>query len=288
MVDRQLLEAYDEIKTKQELYIKATRYGNSIRGLGALIFLLSIIPVIPIFLEEYYGINFLYSLLGGIIIGVLLMIIGQRINQKNLAPPISVVEEMFLKAVDALKNIESYKQRKIPFLRLEAAKNLSKIERRLVLPSYNQYPFWQGLAKEINENLRLLKQNFKEKIIPRIVHDSEEDIKNIYSILEEFAKYLLNPKLEKLKALNKSMSELSPIQEEKTRLSLFERHPYMRHCFILITNALCGFIAYYLGINFLHTSLDTAYIAGISVFGTLTVAYTTVITAKRKEWKSIS
>jgi len=131
-----------------------------------------------------------------------------------------------------------------------------------------------GVNKEVNENLRLLKRNLKERIIPRITQGDEDDIKIVHAIMEEFAKCLLDPTVQKLKDLNDSMSELKPILKEKVKLiPFFDRYPKLRHGFILLINGFCGFLAFYVGINFLHVSTDTAFIAGTTLFGTLTLAY---------------
>jgi hypothetical protein len=288
MVSKELLDTYERLNTRLELYKKATQRGNSISGLGVIILFLSVIPIIPSVLQEYYGIDFFYSFAGGILFGLILIKVGQKVNERSSPPAkLSTLEEMFLKVVESLKNIEAYqRQPEIKFLRDEAYKKLLKIERRLREPPSDSYPFWQGLARELNENLRLLKQNLKEKIIPRISEGKEDDIKTVFPIIEEFGRYLLNPTIQKLKDVNESMSELKPIQKEKAMFiplkPFFERHPYLRYCTILLMNGLCGFLAFHIGINYLHVSIDTAYTAAITLFGTLTLGYITVVTKRGK------
>lgn len=288
MVSKELLDAYERLNTRRELYRKATQRGNSISGLGAIIFFLSVIPIIPLVLQKYLEIDFFHSLSGGVLFGLFLIIIGQKINQRSSAPPkLSIEEETFLNVVESLKNIETYQRQGIEFLRIEAAKELSKVERYLSEPSWSSYSLWQGLTKEVNENLRLLKRNLKEKLIPRITQGGEENVKTVYPVLEKLATYLLDPKVSELKDLNDSLSELKPILKEKVALiPFFDRHPNLRHSFILLVNGLCGFLAFYVGINFLYVSTDTAYIAGTTLFGTLTLGYITIVT--RKGWKSVS
>jgi hypothetical protein len=285
MLSKELLDVYERLNTRLELYKKATQRGNSLSGLGVIILFLSVIPIIPSVLQEYYGIDFFYSFAGGILFGLILIKVGQKVNERSSPPAkLSILEEMFLKVVESLKNIEAFQQQpEIKFLRDEAGKKLLKIERRLREPPSDSYPFWQGLARELNENLRLLKQNLKEKIIPRISEGKEDDIKTVFPIIEEFGRYLLNPTIQKLKDVNESMSGLRPILKEKAALiPFFERHPYLRHCVILLVIGSFGFLTFYVGATLLLVSTDTAYIAGTSIIGTLTVAYITIITRRER------
>ena len=48
MVKQEIIDTYERLLTKQELYKRATRFGNSLSGLGFLVFIFSLIPVIPI------------------------------------------------------------------------------------------------------------------------------------------------------------------------------------------------------------------------------------------------
>lgn len=287
MVSKELSDAYERLTTRRELYRKAVKPGNSLSGLGSIIFLLTLIPIIPSFLQAYFKIDFLYSFMGGILFGLLLIVIGQKINRRAPLPPkLSIEEEEFLKLVKSLKNIETYQKQGIEFLRIEAVKGPSEVERHMTEPSWSSYSLWQVFTKDVNENLHLLKRNLKERLLPSITQGKEEDIKKAYSIIEKFAKYLLNPTVSELKDLNESMSELKPVLKEKAPLiPFFERHPYTRHLSILLINGFCGFLVFHIGVNFLHVSTDNAYIAGTALFGTLTAGYMAIVT--RKGWKSI-
>ncbi len=98
MVSKELLVAYERLNTRLELHQKATRRGNFISKLGVIIAFLSVFPVIPLVLQECFEINFSYSFLGGVLFGLFLIGIGQKINQKSSVPPkLSVEEKRFLK-----------------------------------------------------------------------------------------------------------------------------------------------------------------------------------------------
>jgi cell fate (sporulation/competence/biofilm development) regulator YmcA (YheA/YmcA/DUF963 family) len=287
MVSKELLDAYEKLNTRRELYRKATQRSNSVSGFGAVILLLSLIPIIPSILKLYFGIDFFYSLAVGTLFGLLLIVIGQRIERRAPLPPkLSIEEEEFLKVVESLKNLDTYQKQRIEFSRIEVVKALSKVEQRIMEPSWGSYPLWRGLTKDVNEKLHLLKRNLKERLLPNITQGKEEDIKKAYSITEKLAAYLINPTVSELEDLNESMSELKPFLKEKVPpIPFFDRHPYMRHLSVLLLNGLCGFLAFYIGVNSLHISTDNAYIAGTTLFGTLTAGYMAIVT--RRGWKAV-
>lgn len=285
MVSKELLDAYEKLNTRRELYRKATQRSSSVSGLGAIIFFLSLIPVIPSILKLYFSIDFFYSLAVGTLFGLLLIVIGQRIKRSPLPPKLSIEEEEFLKVVESLKNLDTYQKQRIEFSRIEAVKALSKVEQRIMEPSWSSYPLWRVLTKDVNEKLHLLKRNLKEMLLPNITQGNEEDIKKAYSITEKLAAYLLNPTVSELEDLNESMSELRLFLKEKVPpIPFFDRHPYMRHLSVLLLNGLCGFLAFYIGVDSLRISTDNAYIAGITLFGTLTAGYMAIVT--RRGWKA--
>jgi hypothetical protein len=288
MVSNELLDIYKRLNERGELFKKAIRRSNSISGLGIIILFLTIIPIIPSIMQLYIGMDFLSSLALGIMIGLLLIVIGRIIKQRTPLPPkLSIEEEAFLKVVDSLKSLDTYLDQQIEFSRLEAAKDLSKVVKCITEPSWSSYSLWERLTKEANESLRQLKRNLKEKIIPRINQGKEEDIKMVYPIIEGIARYLLDPTASKLKELNESMSGLKPISKEKAVLIPFlDRHPYLRHCLILLVNGFCSSLVFYIGVNFLHISVDSAFIGGTTLFGTLTAGYMAVVT--RKGWRGVT
>ena len=280
MVKQELSDAYESLNIRRELHRKATRRGNSISGLGAVILFFSLFPIIPVILQVLFEIDFLFSYVGGLLFGLLLIMIGQMINRKTSGPPsLSTEEREFLRVFEALRNLDIYFKKRIEFSRVEAAKQLSKVEKDMSEPSSGV--FWKALTGDVNENLRLLKGNLKERLLPAITQGREGETKKAYSITEKFAGYLLNPTASELKDLNKLISELPLSVKEKAPLMPFlERHPNLRHLSILFINGFSSFLAFYLGVNFLHISTDNAYIAATALFGTLTAGYMAILTRK--------
>ncbi len=176
-------------------------------------------------------------------------------------------------------DLEIYQKDRIDS-RFEAAKKLSKFEKRIDEPSWERSPFWERLTKEETENLRLLKRNTTEKLLPNITQGNEEDVKKAYIIIETLAKYLLNPTISELRNLNKSMSELTLYPPEKSRLIPFFGHPYMRHIGLIIIFVFAGFMVFYLGVHVVGVSTDNAYIAGTALSGALIAGYMVLMVRK--------
>ena len=277
MVSKELSDSYEDLKNKGELYKKAKRFGNFITGLGLIILLLTVSFVIPLILISF-GINIVYAIYGSILFGFLLLFIGVKFNRrKSLPREISIEKEEFIEVYESLKYIETYHNEKSDFLRTEIEKKLSKVERRIEEPSWKSYSLWEIITKEVNEDIRLLKKNIKERLLPNIFHENEEDATRAYITLENFAQYLLSPTISGLKDLNKSMLELTESSQKETRtisqlIPLFG-HPYMRHIYVLIIIGFSSILVFQLGIGVLNVSIDNAYIAGTALFAALTGGY---------------
>ena len=282
MVKQELVDAYERLNTRRKLYKKATLRGNSITGLGAFILFGSAIPIIPAILWIFWEIDFLHSFIGGILFGLLLIVIGQMINRKISAPPsLSINEKEFLKVFEVLKNLDVYFKSGIEFSKVEAAKNLSKVERNITEPSNGSRVLWNALTRDANENLRLLKRNLKERLLPFISQGGEEEIKKAYSITEKVAEYLLNPRVSELKDLNESMSELPSRVEEKAPLvPFFERHPRLRHAGFEFIFGFVGFVSFYIGTKFSDVSIEHAYYLAWIIWVTLTAGYMAIVIRK--------
>lgn len=276
MVNQQLLETYERLNKKRKLYKQATSQGEFIRALGVSIYILSIILIIPKILEWLFDINLLVSMIGGIFLGIFIISIGKNINKGTI---FSIEDEMFLIVFEALEYIETYQKEKFDVSRKAAVKKLSKFRKLLREPL--SYPILRTLTKDVYENVRIFNRNFKEKLIPSIIPDNDEDVTKVYSILEKLAQYFLNPTISELKDINKSMAELNPDIKEKASIVPFLSHPYIQHMCIFITFVLIGIFIYYFGTTVLTISKDNAFIAGTTLIGTLSGGYIVVITTRK-------
>lgn len=270
MVSQELSEAYGRLSIKAKLHKDAIKLGSFITKLGNSIIILSFIfifvPSTLIPLEPGS------MLIGGFTLGILLLYIGQKvIDRKTHLAPLSLEEQEFLNFVDSLNYIETFKKDGIEFSRIEATKILSEFVKQLKEPNFED-KLWKNLTQEANENLRLLKKNIKEKLIPCIAQGKKGDTDKASLIIQGLAKYLLNPTVSEVKDLNKSMLELDSYPPEKSRLVPFFGHPYMYHVYFLIFFIACGIFAYYLS-KHLGSSTDSAISNGLYATVALIAGY---------------
>lgn len=272
MIKQGLKDVYDRLTEKRKLYKKETRLGNSLAGLGVLIFAFSFI------LLKFFG----AKLLGITAFGVILVYIGGKVNNRRTLVPLilSATEEEFLKVFGALHDLDTYYNKKIEFSKIEAARKISKFERSIHDPT-SSLTLWKELTKDRDEHLHLLKQNLRERLLPIINWGREEEIKRAFPIIEKIAEYLLNPTASVLEDLNKLMSGL-PYKKEKVPIPFFERHPkLLRYVSVELLFGLVSFVAYYNGVKSQNISTDSAYTTAWAVFVILTAGYMAIVTRKR-------
>ena len=276
MIKQELKDAHGRLTEKRKFYKKETRLGNSLAVLGVLIFAFSFI------LLKFFG----AKLLGITAFGVILVYIGGKVNNRRILVPLrlSATEEEFLKVFEALHNLDTYFKYKIEFSKIEAARKISKFEGS-IHDSTSVQTLWKELTKDRDEHLPLLKQNLRERLLPIINWGREEEIKRAFPVIEKIAEYLLNPTVSGLEDLNKLMSGLP--KKEKVPISFFERYPkLLRYASVellvgLLIVLVISFVAYYIGVKFLNTSIGSAYTAAAGLLGALIVVYVTIVMRKR-------
>ncbi|HUV02727.1 MAG TPA: hypothetical protein VMW67_04700 [Desulfobacteria bacterium] len=266
-----LEDFYGSLTTRHKLYLKATRFGNILGGLGVLVSLISLLLVA--FHPPTRNLS-----IGAFAFGFILAYIGDTVIKRSLAPPkLSRTEKEFLNVFAARKDLDDYFKKKIDFVKIEAAKKISKFEKHLYNPSSNSTNLWVELIKDRNDSLDILRKNLNERLIPSIKRGDDEEIEKAYNIITKVSQYLQNPEdLNILFDLNDLMLKLPTYTEEESiRSSLFDRYPNFRHIFNLFFFAVFSFFVYYIGVNFSYVSLDTAYTVAILAFVGLTAAYMT-------------
>lgn len=285
LTNKELSDLHESLNKKKELTKKASKqivyYINQI---GFIIIIFSIFPIIPIVLQTFFKINLFYLMVAGLFTGFILVNVSNYLG-KPWPPKLSINEKQFLKVFESLKDIETYQKENIDYSRFEAEKKLSKVKRKMKESQERGDSFWRALMKENIDCLDQLKLNFEERLLPNLIKGTDEDLMIAYSIIEKFAKYLLNPTISELKELNRSLSELNPYPQEKsqirTQIEIFFGHPYMIHFYVLIFLISSGYFVFHFGIK-LGASIDTAYIVGTGLFGTLTAAYLALIIARKR------
>ena len=289
MSKTELDDAYKKLESQRVLHKRATRFGNSAGKLGLLILLFSVVLIIPGLLQ-LFGIPFLYTLAGGVLLGLLLIVIGGRSYRKNtvLAPSLSFTEEAFLAVFEALKKLDTYLTTEdgIEFARVEAAKSISRVGKTLREPSDGY--LWMALTKDLNDQLRLLKQNIEAKMVPIVTKGKKEDLEKVYPAIENLAQYLLNPTTQSLKDLNDSTPQLIPRFEDRVpRISLlwnfqYQGHPILQYATIEFVFGFIAFLAYLIGTTYQILSKEQAYYLAWICWITLTAAYMGYIAMAKK------
>lgn len=285
MEDEELLDIYEGLNKKLEISKKAKKrqvYYALI--IGFIIFFLNASFVIPTILKWYFEINLFYSYLGGLLFGILLMVVSYYLG-RPWPPNLSINEHEFFKVVESLEDIETYQKENIDFLRSEAAKKLSKIERRIKHQSMYLYPyqylFWDALMKENIDSLYQFKSNFRERLLPNLKRGNDEDLKKTIFIIEKFAKYLYNPTISELKDLNKYMLGMNQYPPKESQLKTIVRHPYMKHLYVIIAIIGSCSVVSYVGIK-MGVSIDTAFVVGSTLAGALISAYIYLAVARKR------
>lgn len=275
MVDKQLFDIYEELNKKQELSkIDRKRIVYYINLMGLIIIIFTIIPIIPIILETYFEINFLISFVAGLFFGLIVLNVSHDIGSP-WAPRFYILDDIFMKVFESLNDIEI----KTKHSRIVAARKLSKIERRLSGLENHEHLFLGALMKEDIDCLNRLKLNFKERLIPNLIEGDDEDLNEVYFIIEKFAKYLRNPTISQLNDLNEHMSKLNTYPPEESHLKMIFKHPYIKDLCVLILIISVGYSVFHFGLR-IDTTIDTAYDAGIWTIGTLITSYLTLIKKK--------
>ena len=281
MVSEELFEINKRLDKKLQLHKKATKSGRYISKIGTIVIIfifLYYIPILGLAVVDSPLVSMSFNkwaggFIVGSFIGFLLLSIGTREqSQKAQLAPFAMRELFFLKIFVALNDIETYQKEGYELSRSEAAKKLSKFEGEIREPVFVPDSLWESLTGEENENLSIFKRNIKERLIPNITQGNEEEIEEVYSILDKIAKYLINPTVTELSDLNKSISELKLYYEKDSLMPKLVHSPKLRHAFYLIVFVIISIFISFVGKK-VGVSNDYTYIGGITLFVGLTGLY---------------
>ena len=203
MVKRELIETYEILKRKENLYRNSVKFANWLFKTGFLILALTLSGVIPLLFN--YAFNaFLEAFLGGFGLSISLMAVGERLKRrKNIPPALSPSEKYFMTLVDALKDLDIYFENRSECFRNEAAKKLLEIQKGLSdkwIPSY-EHPIIDLLRDKI-EDLRKLGEDIEERLIPAIKQGGESHLRIAYAIMARLARFFINPSESELAGIN--------------------------------------------------------------------------------------
>jgi len=282
-VSQEFSDACESLNKKRELYKDETKPGYIIRLTGIVVAVASFI-YFAAFIPSSADMATKAIIVVATVIGLILSFVGAYFIERALTPQLSIDEEAFLNVYDSLKHIDDFLKGRSGWSKIKATKKLAKVEKEITdveMADRNGKPFlvWEALIKEENKNMYLLKQNFNERLLPSIIQSDKEELMKTYSIIEDFGKFLLNPTILELQALNKRMAELNPLSKKEPFINAFLKRTYTQKIFIFIIIGVFGIVVYYLG-TILGIQKDNAFIAGIALVGTLAGSYMIIISKK--------
>jgi len=282
MVKRELIKTYEALERKEDLHRRAVKFANCLVTIGFVIFILTVIGVIP-WLFEYSFNAFYEAFLGGIGSALFLTVVGAKLKRsKNVLPGLSFSEKYFMTLVNALKDIEIYLETRSEYLRNEAVKKLSKIQKGLSdkwILSY-EHPIIDLLHDRI-EDLRKLGKDIEERLIPAIKQGGESHLRIAYAIMARLARFFINPSEQELTEINRLLSKLPSYKKEEGLISLLAQYPKLRDISVISLIALGSSIPCYV-LAYLHLiSSDTAFNGTVTLFLGLTTIYFMLVKRSR-------
>jgi len=275
LVKDELTEIYEKLKKRDELYKKAIGNIDLIINLGGLLLVLGVFPVFPALFEKFFNIDFIISMCIFIFLGLLIIIIGHREKKRRIKPAeLVITERQFLNVYKSLENLDNYLKNGDYFSKMETIKILRKIEKKLSEPDLSSHKFWEALIKDYNENISLFKINLSERLYPAINFGENEPIKLAYSMIEDFAEFLINPTYTKLNDLNANFSHLIIyVSKKEPKIPLLQKRPIIKHIIIIAFFILLSYSVFYLGPKYLHVSTNTSYTTAVMMCVGLTAGY---------------
>ena len=187
-----------------------------------------------------------------------------------------------------LESLEDYRKSKIPALREEHRRKAVKGGKELLSTVIEDWTLGDfGLAKQIFEStVSDISDNLSNRVAPSLEKGDEETLKKVEHALYQFAQYLLDPSLEKLQHVNKSMSDnLDSYETAKlgfvARFSpFFATHVNLKHGIMVVLIFTFSFVSTLVGIHYLRVSADTSFLGFATIFSALVVGYFTYVSKK--------
>lgn len=268
-----------DLKRRKQQFDDALRSASYVKRLGIAIFFLTGFGLIPALVGILFQSRefFMWSLGLGTLIGSLTWLGGSHLEKKRLReapPPLSLEEKMFLKLYPVIEDLwNNYmkltKKRRAEYVRKKVARKLSKVVERS-LYDWSLASKELKLTMEVEQNLRLLKDNLRA-VIENI--QKGERIQDCFYLLIEFAKYLLDPRINSLKTLNELMS-LFPKPKKVSLKERISRHPKFTHVKNITFGAVVAFIVGIVQIYLFDITVQNAFGQCVyAFFTTLLIIY---------------
>jgi hypothetical protein len=287
MTMEELRYKYNRVQRKVRIYGRAARTGYILSLLGTALMFMSAIPMIPIYLQMWFDVSTFLTWPLCVLGSGILMIAGRQINRSRgiIRPSTCAEERTFLKIYEALRILEVYIQDELPASRGEAVRKLRRVSNEMLRGDDWKIGDLLILKETVGYQIESLKNGFEGRLIPTIMRGDDQSIKKAYSILMDFANYLINPKIDKLVSINDMIGTL-PYTEDRTPrwISLARKtmaYPLVKHVIVVGTGLAICILAYFIGTAFFYVSKENAFISAVGLLGTFMSGYMALI-SKRK------
>lgn len=264
MTSKELLDIYDRLNIKGgSLLTKIADFGDYISRLSLKICFIGFFTILVFPLGDVEGlsdISLLIIMTMLIIFPMISMCIGKELRI-FITDSLSYNEIQFIRTIELLKDIEEYKE----------ADNLGKesIKRRIsknidiIFACIHHSRAWENK----NGGVSTLKKNLKYNIILNIDQGDEESINRVCVIIEKIAVYIIDPKTSLdsfLDELNNSTPDMGQIAFGDIPILHIFSNSYINYTIICIAFS-------YLVIKIFSVSIDTALLAGVTLYTALII-----------------
>jgi len=285
MENSKISEAYEKFSRRARLYDK---YDKPARWAIPIFFVyLTGFILFMSFIRAFFPVPYLTgSSAGDLMVAfspiILVLAINEYLSRKAKPYRMRHEEWLFLDVYPALKDLDVYFKAGLEPDRNKAVKKVGRIVKKIDEK-------WRvgslTLAKTlIGTHIGKFRQNVKQKLLPAIEEGDEENLKRGYDFLRSFVEYLLKtkPTTDDLNELNDTLLAITTTPSEKRgfmdrfTVPIREYSP-LQHISVFVSCIVAGYLAFCIGVYFLHIPVASAYIAGLGFAGTLVIAYITYL-----------
>ena len=296
-LEKSLQEHKTSLENRVTTYREQSRLGNRIINLGFVLTISSLLGMFLLVNPKYewvtLGIAVVMALMA---FGFFFLFLGRRINDKKGLPRfpteyLTADEKIFLKLFDALSNMKNYLNDELK----ETPKNHVRSEplRYQVLKYMREtyrllYTDWQPsnikvVMKTIGNDIEDFKQEFERSLIYTVEFGTRrENVEVVFKILEEFARFLIDPNREDLLKLKENIKKeqdqkcLLRSDKPRSRYPLVDsilRYSVPQHLMIISIILLSGFAIAFFGVSSGQIDVNTAYLVFVGFSGPSLAAY---------------
>jgi len=216
---------YERIKKRVSTYKKASYIFQALQFILAMLFIFSLVPIIPAALDLLFDTSLLilWWPICLVAFGILLYISNRVYNQILSTRRITLEEMLYVIAFETLKLLDEYLDSVHP-----VAGSKNKAVRKLQSMSYLlESTDWQipniSILKDGAEPIMEFRNNLITRLTPSIRGKDKGKIEKAYSALKLFLDFLAQPQISGLIKTNKELDQLPPVSQRGILSSILMR-----------------------------------------------------------------